>query len=195
MVGDLAAQIFRVSFTGEMSYEINVPSGCATALVEKIVEAGAPFGIAPVGIDAWMLLRTEKGYLHVGGDTDGTTVPDDVGWGHVIRRKDEFVGKRSLSLPANTRADRLQLVGLQMRSSALPTVGSHLCAENTPVSVGQVTSAGFSPALGKPVALAMVSAGRARMGETVDVHSRHTIVKARIAANCAYDAEGTRLDA
>jgi sarcosine oxidase subunit alpha len=193
-VGGMAARIFRVSFTGEASYEINVPAGKALRLWDRLMTAGAAYGIVPIGIDAWMLLRTEKGYLHVGADTDGTTVPDDIGWGHVIRKKCDFVGKRSLSLPNNTRADRPQLVGIEALDGTVPPLGAHLVTEGVSGSQGYITSSGFSPALGRGVALAMVHGGRARMGETLRLAER-TAAKMRITKPGAYDTDGGRLHA
>ena len=114
VVAGVPARVFRVSYTGEVSYEVCVPTDRGQHVWQALAEAGQKDGIAPVGIDAWMLLRTEKGYLHVGSDTDGTTTPDDIGWGHIHRRADDFVGRRSLLRPANTRADRFQLVGLEV---------------------------------------------------------------------------------
>jgi sarcosine oxidase subunit alpha len=107
------ARIYRVSFTGELSYEINVPADVGPVLWQRLLSEGADAGLEPVGLDAIMQLRLEKGFLHVGADTDGTTVPDDVGWGKAASSKTaDFIGQRSLTLPENRRADRLQLVGL-----------------------------------------------------------------------------------
>lgn len=196
-IAGMAARICRVSFTGEISYEINVPARQTQELWERLMAVGAGQGIAPVGIDAWMLLRTEKGYLHVGADTDGTTVPNDVGWGHVLRRTSDFIGKRSLSLPANCREDRPQLVGLDALGQKPLPIGAHLRAEGKGRgSEGYVTSSGLSIVTGRGVALAMVNGGRARLGETLDVYVEGAVVaKARVAPTCFYDPEGKRLDA
>src|SRR6202008_3982323 len=106
--------ILRVSFSGERSYEINVPADAATDLWRKLLAAGRALDIAPFGLEALMTMRIEKGFLHVGRDTDGTTVPDDLGFGGAVSRKTvDFIGRRSLSLPENRRADRLQFVGLR----------------------------------------------------------------------------------
>jgi sarcosine oxidase subunit alpha len=92
-VAGLACRVLRVSFTGEVSYEINAPTSRAPELWDRLTAAGAAHGLEPVGVDAWMLLRTEKGYLHVGADTDGSTAPQDVGWGRVLKRDGDFVGR------------------------------------------------------------------------------------------------------
>jgi sarcosine oxidase subunit alpha len=196
-LGGVPARIFRVSFTGEASYEINVPTGEARRVWDKLMSVGEAHGITPVGIDAWMLLRTEKGYFHVGGDTDGTTVPADVGWERVIRKPGDFVGKRSLSLEGNCRSDRLQLVGLEPSAGETLPVGAHLsCRPRKAGSEGYVTSSGFSPALRRGVALAMVRGGRARLGESIDVIvDGSRVAEARISQACAYDPDGARLHA
>lgn len=196
-VAGVRARFFRVSFTGELSYEINIPWGAASSVCEKLMSAGAAFGITPVGIDAWMLLRTEKGYLHVGSDTDGTTVPDDVGWGQVIRKSGDFIGKRSLTLQDNRRPDRPQFVGLEICAGDTPPVGAHLTAGSRKSgSEGYVTSSVFSPILRRSVALAMVRGGRGRLGERLDVIvNRKRVGQVRIAQLCAYDPEGARLHA
>jgi sarcosine oxidase subunit alpha len=193
-VADMPARVCRVSFTGEISYEINVAASRTSELWQRLMEAGAPHGLTAVGIDAWMLLRTEKGYVHVGADTDGTTVPDDIGWGHVLKRDRDFIGRRSLTLPAMSRADRLQFVGLEPLDGAELPVGSHLRGAGPGGgSEGYITSAGFSPALKRWVALAMLRSGRTRQGETVSVVAQGRNVRARVTVPGAYDREGARL--
>jgi sarcosine oxidase, subunit alpha len=118
----LPARIYRVSFTGELTYEINVPADSATELWEMLLSVGDPYGLQPLGLDALEVLRLEKGFLHVGTDTDGTTVPDDVGWGKVAASKAaDYIGKRSLRLPEYTRSDRLQLIGLKTLHTSTDT--------------------------------------------------------------------------
>ncbi len=194
-VGGIPARVFRVSFTGEVTYEINVPASRGRELWEKLYAAGAFCGITPVGIDAWMLLRTEKGFLHVGADTDGTTVPDDVGWGHIMKRTQDFVGRRSLTLPDNVKSDRLQFVGLAALEpiKSFP-VGAPVCKPGASKSDGYVTSAGHSPILGQAVTLAMVRGGRARQGDMVDALVEGQRIKARITPPGIYDPKGERVN-
>jgi len=195
-VAGVPARIARVSFTGEVSYEISVAASRAQTLWEKLMDAGVAHGLAPVGVDAWLLLRTEKGYLHVGVDTDGTTTPDDVGWGRVLKRERDFIGRRSLTLPENRRTDRLQLVGLQPLSADALPVGAHLRATGAAgASEGFITSAAFSPILERWVALAVLRAGRRRQGEVVSVITPQGVQQARVAPLAAYDPEGERLSA
>jgi sarcosine oxidase, subunit alpha len=196
-IGGYAVRVFRVSFTGELSYEINVQARQTTALWRGLMQAGETHGIEPVGVDAWMLLRAEKGYLHVGADTDGSTLPQDVGWERVLKRKDDFIGKRSLSLADAQRRDRLQFVGVETDDAKPLSVGAHLVAAgaHSSISEGYVTSAGFSPTLGRGVALAMVRSGRERMGQRFDVVVEGRRRPARICAPCAYDPAGEQLNA
>ena len=106
-------RLFRVSFTGELGFEVNVPMGYGRVIWEAIMEAGKPYGITPYGTETMHVLRAEKGYIIVGQETDGTVTPDDAGLGWAVgKAKKDFVGKRSLARPAIMAADRKQLVGL-----------------------------------------------------------------------------------
>ncbi|MGE4057000.1 MAG: FAD-dependent oxidoreductase [Vicinamibacterales bacterium] len=195
-VAGTAARVSRVSFTGEVSYEIEVDNADIELLWISLTRAGAPWGIAPIGIDAWSLLRLEKGYLHVGADTDGTTCPDDIGWGHVLKREQDFIGRRSLTRPAISDPTRYQLVGLEpLNGLALPP-GTHVRAtEKDRGSEGYITSSGYSPTLGRWVALALVQRGRAREGEVVTLVTGNGRGQARITRPGSYDPDGERLRA
>jgi sarcosine oxidase, subunit alpha len=211
--GNLAGfpvRICRVSFTGERTYEINVAADSAPALWEALIAAGAPHGLQPLGLDALMLLRLEKGFLHLGADTDGTTVPDDVGWGKVASGKTrDYVGKRSLALPEHLRPDRLQLVGVvpaspaPERSAARRTaaggaliVGSHLrLPDSRHATDGWITSAGIATLTGEPIALAMLRAGRQRIGAEVSVYDGGApVARGRIVNPPFYDPSGERMN-
>ncbi len=193
-VAGVAARVFRVSFTGEVSFEVNVAADRAVEVWDALLAAGE---VTPVGVDAWMLLRTEKGYLHVGADTDGTTLASDVGFGHVLKRSHDFLGRRSLVLPANTRDDRLEFVGLEpVGALAAIPVGAHLRgASARDGSEGFITSSGFSPILGRGVALGMVRAGRSRHGEELEVVTGEGLGRrVRVTPPGAYDRPGDRLN-
>jgi sarcosine oxidase subunit alpha len=195
-VAGIPARVFRVSYTGERSYEINVPASRVVELWQALILAGEADGIRPVGIDGWMVLRTEKGYLHIGADTDGTTTPLDIGWGHVLRKKSDFVGKRSLLRPNDQSGRRLQLVGLRALdgAAALP-IGSHVAPRaGEQGSGGYVTSSCFSPTLGRGVAMGMVLGGHGRLGETVMVLTDHGQRPAEVVTLAAYDPSGERLN-
>ena len=193
----VSARLYRVSFSGELGYEINVPARYGPALWTELLKAGTDFGVTPYGVETVLLLRLEKGYLHVSVDTDGTTAPADVGWGAIAaKRKSDFIGKRSLARPDNQRADRLQLVGLTDAEAALLVPGAHLRLPGTTEgSDGWVTSASHSPALGKTIALALLRGGRARVGEKLAVHDLDRSCDATIVSPTFLDPEGKRLHA
>lgn len=192
-------RLYRVSFSGELGFEINVPARYGSDLWRLLLkEVGKEFALTPYGVEAVLLLRLEKGFLHVGGDTDGTTSPDDVGWGEVARKKKaDYIGKRSLSRADNVRSDRPQLVGLTMESSSdVFVAGAHLrLPETREGSDGWITSAAMSPTLGRPVALAMLRGGRQRSGQTVAVHDLGRTAAAQICATAFYDPGNERLNA
>jgi sarcosine oxidase subunit alpha len=192
-------RIARVGFTGELSFELNVPAGFTASLWKRLLELGSDLGVMPIGIEALQELRTEKGYLHVGTDTDGRTLPDDVGMGSVLSKKTgDFVGRRSLDRTDARRPDRLQFVGLESSNPAvvLP-VGAHLVADSRTLrgSEGYVTSSCMSEALGRSVALGLVQSGRNRLGEPVEIHFDGRLYPARIVSPQWYDPKGERLNA
>jgi len=194
---NLPTRIYRVSFTGELTYEINVPAAAGPRLWEALLEAGAPEELKPLGLDALLQLRLEKGFLHVGTETDATTVPADVGWGKVAAQKaSDFVGKRSLALPENLRSDRLQLVGLTMEPGRIFVVGSHLrLADSRDPSDGWITSAGTMASTGDPIALAMLRAGHQQIGTEVTVQDGDAVTHARVVSPPFFDKSGGRMHA
>jgi sarcosine oxidase, subunit alpha len=199
MLEGVPVRIARVGFTGELSFEVNIPAGYTLALWETLLAEGAALGALPIGVDALQELRTEKGYLHVGTDTDGRTLPADIGMGEVLAKKsDDFIGRRSLERSDAKRPDRLQFVGLEAVSvtTVLP-VGGHIVAdpETRSSSQGYVTSSCMSEALGRSVALALVKGGRARLGQAIHVYSNGRTWPARIVSPRWYDPEGQRLNA
>ncbi len=199
-IAGIPARVARVSFTGELSFEIAVPWRAAEALWDALAIAGAPEGIAPFGVEALMTMRVEKGYLHLGADTDGTTLPQDIDFGEIMRKKPmDFVGRRSANRPDGMRVDRRSFVGLAVTDgnpAPLP-IGAHVLPAGTTrpqPGEGWVTSSIWSPTLGKPLALAMVAGGQARIGERVRVWDLGTWREAQIAPVCSYDPEGARLN-
>ena len=197
----LPARIARVSFTGELSYEIAVPWRDAGTLWSVLVEAGAPHGLTPFGVEALMTMRIEKGFLHVGSDTDSTTLPQDIGFSGIMeKKKADFVGRRSALRPDGQRADRRSLVGLEVADgNPAPLVaGAHVLPADTIApqpSQGWVTSSTWSPTLEASLALALVERGQDRMGERVRIWDLGTWREARITSLCQLDPEGARLDA
>ena len=192
------ARVARVSFTGDRSYEISVPSSRAPALWHAMVEAGAPLDAVLMGSEALLMLRAEKGYIIAGKDTDGTTMPHDLGLtGPRDKRQGEYVGKRSLFTDNAMRADRQQFVGLTVADDGpvLP-VGSHALDDSggRRRSAGFVTSSYDSPTLGRPIALGLVERGLERMGEEISLAHLGKTRRATITAPCAFDPEGARLN-
>jgi sarcosine oxidase subunit alpha len=193
-------RILRVSFSGELSYEISVPADVGQSLWERLYAAGQAHGLVPFGIEPLLAMRIEKGYLHVGSETDGTTVPDDIGYGAPVAKKlGDFVGRRSLTMPENLRPDRLQLVGLRCTGDAQPFIaGAHLVEPDTtdrssPTS-GYLTSACNSPMLGQHIGLGMLRNGRARLGATVQVVHNGARTTALVVPPTHYDPGGARIN-
>jgi sarcosine oxidase subunit alpha len=194
-------RLFRVSFSGELGFEVNVPAGQGRAVWEAIFAAGAPHGITPYGTETMHVLRAEKGFIIVGQETDGTATPDDVGLGWAIgKAKTDFVGKRSLTRAGVTDTTRKQLVGLlTVDEVSVLDEGAQLVAdpdEPVPMTVlGHVTSAYNSAVLGHPIALAMLSSGRSRHGETLYVPMPdRRVIAVTVVPPVFYDPEGARLD-
>jgi sarcosine oxidase subunit alpha len=191
-----ALRLRRASFTGELSFEIDVPADRGDALWCRLLELGAPHGIVPIGMEALDVLRVEKGFLEVGTDTDGDTSPLDVGWGVAISRKaEDFIGRRSLRRPAMQSAARLQLVGLLPADPNLRLpVGTHAIGAAGDID-GHVTSSCVSPHLKRSVALARVRSGSTRMGQNVSLDIDGGRYSAVIGSTSFYDPKGERLNA
>ncbi|MSP81697.1 MAG: sarcosine oxidase subunit alpha family protein [Alphaproteobacteria bacterium] len=198
-VAGIPARVFRVSFSGEQSYEINVPSSCGVALWQVLMTAGAKYDITPYGTETMHVLRAEKGFVIVGQETDGTTTPQDLGMDWIVsKKKTDFIGKRGLTRADCGRADRKQLVGLLPENSKdTLQEGAQIVAEIRPKPPmpmeGHVTSSYWSAALGRPFALALLMGGRARHGQTVAVSSYGTTSWAKVVPPIFWDKEGERL--
>jgi sarcosine oxidase subunit alpha len=199
LVCGVPAMIFRVSFTGELGYEINVPADYGAEVWRAVWEAGQAHGMCAYGTEAMHVLRAEKGYIIVGQDTDGTMTPDDAGVGWAVgRNKTEFVGMVSLRKPALRDPNRKQLVGLLTADPAhVLEEGSQIAAEpgqRPPMRlVGHVTSSYYSSVLGRSIALAVVSAGRARVGQKLYVPTPRGESTVTVAQPVFYDPKGERL--
>jgi sarcosine oxidase subunit alpha len=190
-------RLFRVSFTGELGYEVNVPAGHARAVWDELLKATQALGGAAYGTEAMHVLRAEKGYIIVGQESDGTVTPGDLGLPTGAAKAD-FVGKRSLARPDMTRPERRQLVGLVCLDDGGPLEeGLQLTQRpdpppDTPAS-GYVTSSYDSATLGQPIALALVNAGRARLGDTLFAPMARGARKVRVVSPVFYDPAGGRL--
>ncbi|MCC6471759.1 MAG: sarcosine oxidase subunit alpha family protein [Alphaproteobacteria bacterium] len=199
-VAGIPVRVFRVSFTGDLSFEIQARASHGLALWHACLAVGEKYGITPYGLEAMHVLRAEKGYIIVGQETDGTATPDDLGMGAMVAHaKPDFIGKRGLKRAELLRPERKQLVGLRLADGEhkpLPE-GAHLV--NDPglpppmPMLGHVTSSYYSPTVGAPIALAMIKNGRARMGEELYAPLPDRVVRARVVAPCFFDPEGKRL--
>lgn len=194
----------RISFSGELAFEVYVSPWYALSVWERLIAAGEQYGITPYGTETMHVLRAEKGYPIIGQDTDGTVSPHDLGLGWAVsKKKVDFIGKRSFSRPANQDPLRKQLVGLLPvdRSTVLPE-GSQIvefCADGElpppPVPMlGHVTSSYRSAELDRPFALALVKGGRARVGETLHVPVNGALIPVEVTGSVLVDPEGARRD-
>ena len=199
VVAGAPARVFRISFSGELAYEINVPTWYGQGMWEAVMTAGEPFGITPYGTEAMHVLRAEKGYPIVGQETDGSVTPIDLGMDWIVSKQKSFVGKRSLGRSDTARTDRKQMVGLLPDDPAdlLPEGAQLVVDPSTPTPIpmaGHVTSSYRSAALGRTFALAMVEAGRSRIGERVYAPLPHRTIAATIHDSVLFDPENVRRD-
>ncbi|MEO0386705.1 MAG: sarcosine oxidase subunit alpha family protein [Pseudomonadota bacterium] len=201
-LGGIQARVFRISFSGELSYEVAVPAGAGPAFWEACLAAGADLGVMPYGTEALHVMRAEKGFIMIGDETDGTVTPQDLnlGWA-VSSKKADFIGRRAMALPHLTDPDRKQLVGLLTEDPrvVLPD-GAHAITGGTNVygqaeALGHVTSSYFSPTLGRSIAMGLIRGGARRAGETLVFQASDvSTIRARVVDPVFYDPEGTRQD-
>ncbi len=190
--------LFRVSYSGELAYEIATPADGGVAVWETLLEAGAGLGIDIFGVEAMAALRIEKGHV-AGAELNGQTTPADLGLGRLVSRKKSFVGSVLLRRPATADPARPALVGLVPVDgrTAIPAGAQLVERADTPPPVamlGYVTSVTYSPALGHPIALALLADGAKRLDQTVVAASpmTNTSVAVRVVGSCFYDPQGVR---
>ena len=200
LVGGVPARVFRISFTGELSYEVNVQADYALGVWEQIIEAGKEFDLTPYGTETMHVLRAEKGFIIVGQDTDASVTPDDLNMGWCVGRTKPFswIGKRGMNRADCLREDRKQLVGLKPvdPNQVLPE-GAQLVfdpKQSIPMQmVGHVTSSYMSAAMGYSFAMAVVKGGLKRMGERVFAPlADGSVIEAEICSSVFYDPKGDR---
>ena len=195
----IPVRLHRITFSGELAYELWTPSWYGLALLEAVMAAGLPFGITPYGTEAMHVLRAEKGYIICGQDTDGTVTPQDLGMSWIVSKKKAFIGQRSHRRSDTARPDRKHLVGL------LPVDGDQLLPEGAQLvlegdgaipsrMVGHVTSSYRSATLDRTFALAMLQSGRERIGGTVYAPLNGHILAATVTEPVFYDKENVRRD-
>ncbi|MGI4857155.1 MAG: sarcosine oxidase subunit alpha family protein [Janthinobacterium lividum] len=197
-VAGAASRVMRISFSGELAYEINVPANVGRAVWEALMAAGAAFDITPYGTETMHVLRAEKGFIIVGQDTDGSMTPLDLGMAGLVAQSKDFLGKRSLTRSDTAKADRKQLVGLltedpnQVLAEGAQIIAGPLTAAVGPM-VGHVTSSYFSPILQRSIALAVVRGGLDKIGNTVHIpQAGGGQIAAQISSTVFYDSEGAR---
>ncbi len=195
----IPTRLFRVSFTGELGFEINVPAAYGRFIWERMMAEGAKYDIAPYGTEAMHVLRAEKGFIIVGQDTDGTVTPYDAGLDWAVgKKKLDFVGRRSLARPDITAPGRKQLVGLLTDNpNIILEEGAQIVADpDQPIPmtmIGHVTSSYWSAALGRSIALALVADGQARKGAELHIPMPGKTHRAMVTDMVFYDPEGARL--
>ena len=198
-VAGIPARVFRISFSGDLGFEVQVPASHGMALWVALMTAGEKYSITPYGTEAMHVLRAEKGFIIAGQDTDGTTTPYDLGMDWIVgKQKPDFLGKRGLTRPDTVRADRKHLVGLLAEDPnlVLPE-GAHVSptpnvAPPVPMD-GWVSSSYWSPSCGRSIALALIKGGRDRIGQTVSLPLEGKVARAKIVSPVFFDPDGERL--
>jgi sarcosine oxidase, subunit alpha len=198
-IGAFDARAYRISFSGELSYEIAVPASQGLAFWNALLEAGQEFGVMPYGTETLHILRAEKGFIMIGDETDGTVIPQDLGLNWAIsKKKEDFLGKRAMERTHMTDRNRWKLVGLEtVDGSVLPdgayAVGEGVNANGQRNMIGRVTSTYFSANLNRGIAMGLVLHGPDRMGEVIDFPGTDgKIYKAKIVDPVIYDQEGKK---
>jgi sarcosine oxidase subunit alpha len=194
-------RVYRISFSGELSYEISVRANDGLALWEDLLDAGGEFGVTPYGTEALHVMRAEKGFIMIGDETDGTVIPQDLGvdWA-ISKKKDDYLGKRAQARSHMTDPERWKLVGLETLDGTVLPDGAYAVAEGRNANgqretQGRVTSTYYSPTLGKGIAMGLVRRGPERMGEVLDIpviDKTGTVVKARIVDPVFFDKDGEK---
>jgi sarcosine oxidase subunit alpha len=199
--GGIAARVFRLSFSGELGYELALPARYGDAAFRRLLALGADLGALPYGTEALSILRIEKGHV-AGGEINGQTTAADLGLGRMLSTKKDFIGRVLARRPALVAPDRQALVGLWPLDEAAPlSAGAHLIeAQRQPgpaTDLGHVTSTANSPTLGRMIGLGLLAGGAARIGAVLLAHDpvrgRDTMVEVR--APVFHDPDGGRLRA
>lgn len=202
-LGGIPARVFRISFSGELSFEVAVPARRGQEMWDKLMEAGAPHGVTPYGTEAMHVLRAEKGFIMIGDESDGTVIPQDLGLSWAIaKKKDDYIGKRAQARAHMVDPERWTLVGLQTLDGMVIPDGSYICGggvnANGQKNVdGRVTSTYYSPTLRHGIAMGLLRRGGERMGEVLDIPTLDgtgVVIKARVVDPCFYDPKGEKAD-
>ena len=198
-VAGVAARVMRISFSGELAYEININANYGRHVWESVMAAGAQYDITPYGTETMHVLRAEKGFIIVGQDTDGSVTPLDLDMEWIIGKGKDFIGRRSLTRSDTARAGRKQLVGLLTKdpTEVLPEGAQILGDTNTQMTnvpmLGHVTSSYYSACMGRSIAMALVKGGLKRTGQSVFISlADGRFVEAVVGSPVFIDPEGAR---
>ena len=198
-LGGFEARAYRISFSGELSYEIAVPASQGRAFWDALLEAGAEFDVMPYGTEALHVMRAEKGFIMIGDETDGTVIPQDLGlhWA-ISKKKEDYLGKRAQQRRFMVDPERWQLVGLETLDGAVLPDGAYAVGEGHNANgqrnmIGRVTSTYYSPTLDRGIAMGLIKHGPDRMGEVIEFPTTDgNIMKARIVDPVFYDKNGDK---
>ncbi len=201
VLGGFKVRVYRISFSGELSYEVAVPASYGRAFWDMLIEAGQEFGVMPYGTECLHILRAEKGFIMIGDETDGTVIPQDLklGWA-ISKKKADYLGKRAQERSHMTDPDRWKLVGLETLDGSVIEDGAYAVADGVNANAqrntqGRVTSTYYSPTLKRGIAMGLVLHGPNRMGEEVELtKTGGGTVRARIVDQVFYDKAGEKQD-
>ena len=200
-IGGFAARVYRISFSGELSYEIAVSASQGRAFWDALLAAGEEFGVMPYGTECLHIMRAEKGFIMIGDETDGTVIPQDLNLGWAIsKKKADYLGKRAQERSHMADPNRWKLVGLETLDGSVIPDGAYAVAEGVNANgqqntQGRVTSTYHSPTLNKGIAMGLVLHGPDRMGEVIEFAKLDgSRVKARIVDQVFYDKAGEKQD-
>jgi sarcosine oxidase subunit alpha len=199
--GGTAARLYRLSFSGELAFEIAVPARYGDALARALMQAGAAFGITPYGTEALSVMRIEKGHI-AGNEIDGRTTAHDLGLGRMMSKRKDYIGRVLAGRPALLDAARPRLTGFKPADGRLRLrAGAHLIRQGVAISAendeGVITSVAFSPSCGHSIGLGLLARGPERIGERVIAADplRHSTVEVEVCSPCFVDPAGTRVHA
>ncbi|MCF6231601.1 MAG: sarcosine oxidase subunit alpha family protein [Rhodobacteraceae bacterium] len=199
VIGGFNVRVYRISFSGELSFEIAVAASQGRAFWDALMAAGQEFGVMPYGTEALHIMRAEKGFIMIGDESDGTVIPQDLGlhWA-ISKKKDDYLGKRAHARIAMTDKDRWQLVGLETTDGSTLPDGAYatapgLNANGQRMTQGRVTSTYHSPTLNKGIAMGLVLYGPDRMGEVLEFSGTDAkVIHAKIVSPVFFDPEGEK---
>ena len=198
-LADFPVRVYRISFSGELSYEIAVPASYGAAFWAACAEAGKLFGAMPYGTEALHVMRAEKGFIMIGDETDGTVIPQDLGLDWAIsKKKADYLGKRGQARSYLASHDRWKLVGFETLDGSVVPDGAYIVDDGINCNAqrnvqGRVTSTYYSPTLKRGIAMGLLRHGPTRMGEVVEFNTvLGGTVKARVCGTVFYDKDGEK---